>query len=64
MTQKLVEMHDMFGSLFQPIPIFDIPYAVMNRIIYEAVLPPVMLGGWSSLLFLLYLVIIFWERGG
>ena len=61
MTQKLVEMHDMFGSLFQPIPIFDIPYAVMNRKVYEAVLPPVMLGGWSSL-FLLYLV-IFWESG-
>ncbi len=62
MTQKLVEMHGMFGSLYQPIPIFDIPYAVMNRIVYEGGLPPVMLGGWPSL-FLLYLV-IFWESGG
>ncbi len=61
MTQKLVEMHDMFGSLYQPIPIFDIPCAAMNRIVHEAVLPPVMLGGLSSLL-LLYLV-IFWESG-
>ena len=52
----------MFGSLFQPIPILDIPYAVMNRKVYEGVLPPVMLGGWSSL-FLLRLVVIFWESG-
>jgi hypothetical protein len=61
MTQTLVEMHDMFGSLFQPIPIFDIPYAVMTRKVYEAVLPPVMLGGWSSLLFVF--VVIFGESG-
>ena len=51
MTQKLVEMHDMFGSLYQPIPIFDIPCAVINRIIYEGGLPPVKLGGLSSLFF-------------
>ena len=44
MTQKLVGMHDKFGSLYQPIPIFDIPYAAMKMIVYEAVLPPVMLG--------------------
>ena len=54
MTQKLVEMQEMFGSLFQPIPIFDIAYAVTNMIVYEGGLPPVKLGGWSSLfLFLL-----------
>ena len=52
MIRKLVEMHDMFGSLYPPIPIFDIPYAVMNRIVYEVGLLPVELGGWSSLLLL------------
>ena len=54
-------MHDMFGSLYQPIPIFDIPYAVMNRIVYEGALPPVLLGVWSSLLFVVSCY--FWESG-
>ena len=53
----------MFGSLVRPIPIFDIPCAAMNRIVYEGGPPPVMLGGWSFL-FLLYLVIFLGERCG
>ena len=58
MTQKLVGMHDKFGSLYQPIPIFDIPYAAMKMIVYEAVLPPVMLGGWSSLFFVVSVIFL------